>query len=297
MTSRCYEDGFGATLELLEVKGVLYPYYSDSLPRQLKDIRQMHVRNNDIILCTYPKAGTHWLWEILTMLVHRTSAHSHFMKRTAMLETVDLDLLQKEPSPRVLNTHLLPHALPEMTWSSGCHVVVCHRNPKDISVSLYNMARQVSRGSFRSAFEGSFEGYATLFLNGTVPHGSWFDYVRAWENKRRRLPAQQLHICSYERMTQEPVEETRRLADFLGLEVSQELCRDIAQACSFNSLKAACQRKLGAPAFWKEGSQGIFRKGKVGDWKNWMSDDLSEAFDHAVTSKLSDIDLDIIYEL
>ncbi|XP_076452532.1 sulfotransferase 1C2-like [Babylonia areolata] len=297
MTSRCYDDGFGATLELQEIDGVLYPYYNVDLPSQLSNIRDMHVRKDDVILCTYPKAGTHWMWEVLTMLVNRTSTYSHYMKRTAMLETVDLHLLQKEPSPRVLNTHLLPHALPEMTWSSGCHVVVCHRNPKDISVSLYNMARQLSRSSFRSAFEGTYHGYARLFLNGTAPHGSWFDYVRAWETKRRELPRNQVYVSSYEVMTREPVEETARLASFLGLNVPDSLCRDIAQACSFDNLKEACLQKVGAPTFWKPGSSGIFRKGKVGDWKNWMSDDLSAAFDNAVTSRLHDIDNDFIYEL
>ena len=101
------------------------------------------------------------------MLVNNTSMYCQDTKRSAMLENVDLELIDSQPSPRVLNTHLLPSALPEMTWRSQCRLVVYHRNPKDTIVSLYNMTKDVSYSKIRSVFDGTFEGYANLFLHGT----------------------------------------------------------------------------------------------------------------------------------
>ncbi|KAK7088198.1 sulfotransferase 1C2-like [Littorina saxatilis] len=294
-----FSDGRGATLELEELDGVLYPRYHDHLEQQLQQIRKLHVRDSDVILCTYPKAGTHWLWEVITMLVNHISKFSNDLKQSAMLENTDLDLVNSQPSPRVLNTHLLPDALPDMTWLSQCRLVVCHRNPKDTVVSLYNMARQVSYKQIRSAFEGTFEGYASLFLDGKMPHGSWFDYVRAWEQVRRRPPADRIYVGSYESMSRDTVGEVRHLADFLGTGTSESLCEDIARACSFQNMKQATKHQKGAanPEIWKPDATGIFRKGKVGDWKDWMTMELSEAFDRATLARLSDLDLEFTYEL
>lgn len=98
------------------------------------------------------------------MLTSGTSLYCQEMKKSFMLENADLANVNSQPSPRVLNTHLLPPTLPETTWTSQARLVVFHRNPKDSVVSLYSMARQVT---FKSAFEGSFDGYAELFLKGT----------------------------------------------------------------------------------------------------------------------------------
>ena len=57
MPTRYFNDGRGATLELEEVDGVLYPRYHDHLEQQLQCIRQLHLCDDDVILCTYPKAG------------------------------------------------------------------------------------------------------------------------------------------------------------------------------------------------------------------------------------------------
>ena len=55
-----------------------------------------------------------------------------------------------------------------------------------------------------------------------------------------------------------------KLNDFLGLGRSRELCTQIADACSFDKLKAASEdvKDNIFKSIWKEGSPGFFRKGK-----------------------------------
>lgn len=97
-----------------------------------------------------------------------------------------------------------------------------------------------------------------------VPYGSWFDYVRAWEDVRMRLPSHRIYVGCYEDMHRDPVGEVSRLAEFLEVGASQDLCRDIASACSFQRMKIAAEKKRGAKEsrdFWKPNATGIFRKG------------------------------------
>jgi hypothetical protein len=98
-----------------------------------------------------------------------------------------------------------------------------------------------------------------------VDCGSWYDYVRAWEKVRARIPQNRIYVSTYERMRADSEGEVARLAAFLGLETPRSLCRDIVEACSFERLKEASQKtkiQKSGPSFWKPGAQGIFRKGK-----------------------------------
>ena len=99
-----------------------------------------------------------------------------------------------------------------------------------------------------------------------MPHGSWYDYVRAWEDVRSQLTADRLYVGYYENMQRDPVRETRHLAEFLGTGTSASLCEQIAEACSFRNMKEAAKHKKGngGANIWKPNAAGIFRKGEDG---------------------------------
>ena len=62
---------------------------------------------------------------------------------------------------------------------------------------------------------------------------------------------------------QHPVETVRRLAQFLGVEASEQLCQDIAEACSFRKLKRAnVDKKLPEGTIFPM-DQEIYRKGEL----------------------------------
>jgi hypothetical protein len=62
------------------------------------------------------------------------------------------------------------------------------------------------------------------------------------------------------------VDHVIKLNDFLGLGRSRDLCAAIADACSFDKLKAASEDSKVKDSlfkeFWKKGSPGFFRKGQ-----------------------------------
>ncbi|KAH1180968.1 hypothetical protein KIL84_001902 [Mauremys mutica] len=105
------------------------------------------VRDSDVFSVTYPKSGTTWMQELLT-LIHSDG---------------DPRLAQSVPS-----------------WERVIYTV---RNPKDVCVSLYHYSKMASFLEFQEDF-GEF---VELFSAGKVLFGSWFQHVRGWLGLRDRL--------------------------------------------------------------------------------------------------------------
>uniref|UniRef100_A0A2C9LCR3 Sulfotransferase domain-containing protein n=1 Tax=Biomphalaria glabrata TaxID=6526 RepID=A0A2C9LCR3_BIOGL len=81
---------------------------------QLERTRKFHIRDDDVLLAAYPKCGTHWLWEVTHMLLHQTTEHEKRSKAQVMLESPGgLERADKEPSPRILNSHNVIAHLPQ----------------------------------------------------------------------------------------------------------------------------------------------------------------------------------------
>lgn len=59
-------------------------------------------------------------------------------KTEQFLENVDQETLESQPSPRVLNTHVLPDIYPPDLVRKKCKILSIQRNPKDVLVSYYH---------------------------------------------------------------------------------------------------------------------------------------------------------------
>ena len=64
-------------------------------------------------------------------------------------------------------------------------------------------------------------------------------------------------------LSQHPVETVRRLAQFLGVEASDQLCQDIADACSFQKMKQADKDKTSPQGTIFPMELQMYRKGEV----------------------------------
>ena len=56
--------------------------------------------------------GTHWVHEIISMLLSGKAENVPLTKADAMMECMPEDVLDQQPSPRVLNSHLPRRWLP-----------------------------------------------------------------------------------------------------------------------------------------------------------------------------------------
>ena len=83
--------------------------------------------------------GTHWIWEIINMLLQGKTDYRRETKESLMLEMIpDLRYAEQEKSPRILNTHLPYRWLPNKHIENGWKIVHMMRNPKDVLVSMFH---------------------------------------------------------------------------------------------------------------------------------------------------------------
>lgn len=105
-----------------------------------------------------------------------------------------------------------------------------------------------------------------MFLDG------WMDAGQAGLAARERFQ-NYLHI-RYEEFVKDPFSQASRLFDFLGLKRDANTVRECVSATSFNQLSGG--RKRG-----EEDVNSFFRKGVVGDWKNWFTAAQHACFEEA----------------
>jgi hypothetical protein len=87
--------------------------------------------------------GTHWVYEIIQMLVRNTVELEKNAKSSTMLEVLpDLSINDSLPSPRILDTHFQFQYLPQKHIKNRSKIVHMIRNPKDVTVSLYYHAQK-----------------------------------------------------------------------------------------------------------------------------------------------------------
>jgi len=85
-----------------------------------------------------------------------------------------------------------------------------------------------------------------------------------------------------------------KIAKFIGKEVSPETRDLIVQQTSFGVMKSSEHTNYS----WVEGMKrdGYFRKGKVGQWKNYFTEEQNELFDKVFKQKMEGTGLTIDFE-
>ncbi|KAK6192558.1 hypothetical protein SNE40_004006 [Patella caerulea] len=270
-------DAAGETINFIEFKGRLYPNFSIS---SVEAIPNFKVREDDIFLIAYPKSGSHWLWEVCRMLVAGTVDVKVRPKQSMMLELASHEEIDQEPSPRVLNSHLRYDELPKDFKKFNNKIIYIRRNLKDIAVSFYNHTLKFYD---YYQYKGEWKNYLKMVLDGKVDYNSWFDFVLHWEDVI--ATHQEFHILelTYEDMIECPHREFKKIAEFLEVPFDDKLLADAVHKCSFKSMK----KRKGHFYVSPEGDSAVYRKGEVGDWKNWFTVAQNEWFDQIYDEKMA----------
>ncbi|VDI12220.1 Hypothetical predicted protein [Mytilus galloprovincialis] len=78
-----------------------------------------------------------------------------------------------------------------------------------------------------------------------------------------------------------PLKEIERLAQYLDVNNSTDFYSQVSDRCRFNQLKDDYKNRN------DPFREVVFRKGDVGDWKNWFTVAQNEEFDKHLTEKLT----------
>ncbi|XP_013388057.1 bile salt sulfotransferase-like [Lingula anatina] len=279
-------DSYGGSARVMYIQGVPLPPFP-SMHANLLEQDGFKARSDDIWVVNWPKSGTHWMWEIVKILTSGRAELTDSYKGGAMFpELCPLHVIENMAPPRVLNTHVPLKLFPKVALNSKIIYVV--RNPKDVYVSLYYHATGIEPKSANCSWNGMYE----LLVNGKAQYGDWFDHVEEWlkvlENNPNAL------IMTYEDMKLDLKKQVRLVAEFLGRERSEQFYSDVARLCSFQHMK---KEKKDIRNVWAEDSEGIFRKGTVGDWRNHFTVAQNEEFNQIFCRRMKNINLDLKFEL
>ncbi|KAK7485849.1 hypothetical protein BaRGS_00022844, partial [Batillaria attramentaria] len=247
-------------------KGFRLPYFEDDLDTHFEKVHNMQLRNDDVLLCSYPKSGTHWVWRILDLLTHESADYGDRYFTHGLLDMQRVDRLNNMAPPRVLTTHLPLQFLPRQVKDKRTRIVHMYRNPKALITSMYFMLKD-------SGLQPD------LTLDEAVDRcGAMTEFVKS-------NPEVPVYHMAYEDLKMNTVGAVQELARFLGLSPSPGLCEQIADAVSFQKQKQEEDKKTREA----ERVYNIFRKGDMDDWKNHMTVAQSERMDQMLKDRADSV--------
>ncbi|KAB2020404.1 hypothetical protein ES319_D07G066900v1 [Gossypium barbadense] len=229
-------------------------------------------RPTDIFLASFPKSGTTWLKALIFATVNRTryGFADHPLLTTGPHDCfpfLDAHLQEKDRSRFDLD-----------------------RDPKDVLVSKWLFLNKLRPKDLPPiSLEEAFE----LFCQGISHYGPFWDHVLGYWEGSLETPEKILFL-KYEDLKKEPLVVVKRLGDFLGYpfsleEESKGVVEEIVKLCSFENLSTLEVNKVSEQKFSKDtiiDNRHFFRKGKVGDWKTYLTTEMVERLDEITYEKL-----------
>lgn len=273
--------------------GNIYPPFIKQ--RHLDETRAFSLRASDVIIATFPKNGTTWTQKIIQNL-HRAHNTGQLQDTEQVKEplTAQMPWLENEANEdidkmegtRYIKTHnsyewtVYDPAVP-------CKYIYVARNPKDVCVSLYHHCK----GFSVFEYDGPFEEFANLFLDGKVESSDWWEHVRDFYKNNKGMD---VLFLKYEDMHADGVKAIKQINDFCGLPaLTEEQAKEVVELSTFKSMK----KDPNSNYSWLDpvrnsGQAPFMRKGTVGDWSNYFTPELAAKFDEKTKIVFEDIDLD-----
>ncbi|XP_075558289.1 amine sulfotransferase-like [Dermacentor variabilis] len=212
-----------------DVDGDLYNIHFN--PDTIREALAFKPRPGDVIEMSYPCSGTRWMLHIIQVIVYKgngANSYDEFRARSLFLEHLGKRVDVVTSPPRLILTHIRPGKLETMAEAKYVYVA---RNPWDVCCSSYSINMKLRELTERM----SFDDYVSLFLDGRVDVGPYFEHVRAGY-VRRKDP--NFFFVTYEEMVRDCEGVVLRLADFLDGDYSKslrgntELLSDVVRKCS-----------------------------------------------------------------
>uniref|UniRef100_A0A3B4FXD4 Sulfotransferase n=1 Tax=Pundamilia nyererei TaxID=303518 RepID=A0A3B4FXD4_9CICH len=277
-----------SSLSDVPLRPEMFDFHGVSMTNVITDnwdnVQDFKARPDDILISTYPKAGTDVVSNHCILTTWQTSliANDSFLS----LPYSGTDLADKLPTtPRLIKTHLPVQFVPKSFWEQRCRVVYMARNAKDNVVSYFHFNRMNSA----LPEPGDWSTFLQDFMEGKRVYGSWYDHVNGWWEKKQTYS--DFHYMFYEDLIEDYEKEIDRLCSFLGLSPSAEEKERIKASVTFDSMKQNKMTNYTTARKLNHEVSPFMRKGKVGDWKNHFTVAQNEQFDEDYKKKMKNPDL------
>ncbi|XP_033728660.1 amine sulfotransferase-like [Pecten maximus] len=278
----------GSFMNMLKYDGRYYvTHFVGNVKDHLAAIDVMDVREDDTFILSYPKSGTHWAFTLASML---RTGETAYRGSPTFLDYTDMQTIDNLPSPRVLATHLTFDFMPKQVKEGKGKVVAIFRNPKDVITSLRTFGKKMDHKDFQKVYKTTWEGLLEFYMDGRIFYGSWFEYIQNWDKVRREHKETNILYLTYEDMIPDLRSHVQKLAVFLEVTFGPEFLDTVTEKCTFRNMVTEATKAVAPSKQWKDMTSQktlpIYRKGEVGDWKNFFTVSQNEQFDQVYKEKI-----------
>uniref|UniRef100_A0A8C4MZ89 Sulfotransferase n=1 Tax=Eptatretus burgeri TaxID=7764 RepID=A0A8C4MZ89_EPTBU len=132
---------------LLDHPELLVPMHMHT-EESLDYARNFPIQDGDIFNVTFPKSGTTWMQEILTLVtsngdLSQVKTRPSWERVPWLEQNTAKEFLEKRAAPRLISTHLPYEYAPAQLSKGRGKVIYTARNPKDITISYYYFSKFV----------------------------------------------------------------------------------------------------------------------------------------------------------
>ena len=279
MQSNLLRDGKGGQIK--------FPVFVSQADMDLIE-KEFVAKDGDVFVVTYPRSGTTWTEQMVHLLVNKgEQGEQRITDAVPWLETLPhrpngmTKFLESMPQRRLFTSHL-PYPLMPRIGNTTAKIVYVARNPKDVAISTY------FHNQSKSGYEGSWDEHFQFFLHGDVGFGPYFDHILPWWQASQKN--NNILFLKYEDMKYDHAGNVAKLASFLDIQADSQLIETVVRLSSFQSMTSNEATNFE----WvpqKAGTPKHFRKGDVGDWRNYFSIEQSQQMDDLYLKKMKNSDL------
>ncbi|XP_025098778.1 sulfotransferase family cytosolic 1B member 1-like isoform X2 [Pomacea canaliculata] len=278
----CIKDKFGNDRWFIGEDIRLPPSVENlSLADRLSFIHNFDLRPDDVIVAGYMRSGNNWLHQMIYMLLEGTLDPPPLFgpDSNVNLEFASDTIRVLPPvKPRAFFTHLLFKDLPKAVTEKKVKVVHITRNLKDVFVSLYCISEKYSFVPYYPPWPE----FLSTMLDDGLSYGDVFHHVTSWEKAIDDHPEHPFYCVTYEELTQNGVDQLERIDQFLETHRGRPFCQAVVEKCRINNM-LNLRMAHNATFDWTI----FYRKGIVGDWKNWFTVAQNEEFEEVVRKKMA----------
>ncbi|XP_074646371.1 sulfotransferase 1C2-like [Tubulanus polymorphus] len=262
-------------------------------PEILDKVRNCKVFDDDCFVASYPKTGTNLTKETVSLIYgnDEVARQKPLFERCPFIDCPDwFQLAEEIPRPRIMHSHMPFDMFPKEAIERKAKIIYVMRNPKDTLVSYYHFYKSCK--GFGN-FPGSWDDFFQLFLHKKIFCGDFYDHVLGWWNQRHR---DNILFLKYEDMVTDQKSNILKICAFLGKTLSVDKIDNIIEQTSFESMRDNPMTNHSHSPYQDNSIFPFIRKGKIGDWKNYFTDEQCGIIDKIHEDRLAGTGLSFQFE-
>ncbi|XP_060588074.1 sulfotransferase 1C2-like isoform X2 [Ruditapes philippinarum] len=248
---------------------------------RMKDIKEFKYRDGDVLICSYPKTGTHWVFNLVHFLMAPGPVEQKLMPSPRLLDLHPLTEIEQLPSRAFAIISLKPNNFRGnfLKGRGKIHFVCSPTLGAHQGLSHFTYKRHEVFNFSKLSWDCFFDNWT----KGQIPTGSYFDYYNSWEKSLQEQNTNlNVHIVFYENLIKDGLGELKKLQQFLGVTNTEDRLNQILDRCSWRRIKVDV--KTGEQPAQPDQSE-LTRKGVIGHWRSKFTVSQDEMFNKILEQK------------